>query len=187
MLFDFQAYIADLREKAEKKQVVEKYEKAYGPITGGMKDQVWYKEYVINFKPMKVEVPEELKDDFDWDILIKFVASSFSSECVLEKNLEKEILELVISVKSGDQTVVKRLGELRSFQVLRLYEIYIEEQMNLQALVHDDEKEKAAIVAQRQARIQKRKLMIDNLDKEELIKAAEEEKESKLEDLMGQL
>ncbi len=187
MLFDFQAYIADLREKAEKKQVVEKYEKAYGPITGTMKDQMRYKEYVINFKELPLIVPEELKDDFDRGILTKMIAASFSSECLLEKNAEKEMLDLVISVKSGDQTVVKRLGELWSFQVLRLYEIYIEEQMNLQVLVHDDEKEKAAIVAQRQARIQKWKLMIDNLDKEELIAAAEEEKASKLDDLMGQL
>lgn len=184
MLFDFQAYIADLREKAEKKQVVEKYEKAYGPITGDIKDQMRYKEYVINFKAMPVAVPEELKSDFDREVLVKLVSSSFSSECVLEKDTEKETLDLVISVKSGEQTVVKRLGELWSFQVLRLYEIYIEEQMNLQVLVHDDEKEKAAIIAQRQGRIQKWKLIIENLDKEELIKAAEEEKATKLDDLM---
>jgi len=181
MLFDFQAYIAELREKAEKKQVVEKYEKAFGPVTGGIKDQVRYKEYLINFKPEKMMVPEELKEDFDWDMLVQLVSASFSSECVVEKDKEKDNqLDLVISVKSGDQTVVKRLGELRSFQVMRLYEIYIEEQMNLQVLINEDEKEKAAIISQRQARIQKRRLTLENLDKEELIAAAEEEKKDKL-------
>jgi len=59
--------------------------------------------------------------------------------------------------------------------------------MNLQVLVQEDEKEKAAIIAQRQSRIQKRKLMIENLNKEELVQKAEEEKKDKLEDLYSQL
>jgi hypothetical protein len=29
MLFDFQAFVEELREKAEKKQIVEKYEKIF--------------------------------------------------------------------------------------------------------------------------------------------------------------
>lgn len=32
MLFDFHAFIDELRQKDEKKQIVEKYEKACGPI-----------------------------------------------------------------------------------------------------------------------------------------------------------
>ena len=32
MLFDFQAYVAELREKDEKKETVEKYEKFYGAV-----------------------------------------------------------------------------------------------------------------------------------------------------------
>ncbi len=32
MLFDFQSYVAELREKDEKKETVEKYEKLFGPI-----------------------------------------------------------------------------------------------------------------------------------------------------------
>jgi hypothetical protein len=33
MLFDFQAYLMEMRDKAEKKETVEKYEKLFGPIT----------------------------------------------------------------------------------------------------------------------------------------------------------
>ncbi|USN57130.1 MAG: hypothetical protein H6766_01300 [Candidatus Peribacteria bacterium] len=186
MLFDFQAYIADLREKAEKKQVVEKYEKAFGPITGDIADQQWYAEYVSQFASLPYSVPEELADDFDRDMLMQLVVSSFSSESTLDKN-EDGNYELVISVKSGDQTVVKKVSELRSFQVLRLYEIYIEEQMNLAVLMTEEEKEKEAIIAQRNNRSQRRKLLLDNLDKEELTKAAAAEKEEKLDDLYSQL
>ena len=83
--------------------------------------------------------------------------------------------------------MVKKVEELWSFQVLRLYEIYIEEQMNLQILMKEDEKEKAAIVGQRQARLQRWKLVLDSLDKEELEKQAATEKEDKLNDLYSQL
>lgn len=186
MLFDFQAYIADLREKAEKKQVVEKYEKAFGPITGNITDQQRYTEYVSQFAPLPYTVPEELADDFDRDLLMQLVVSSFSSESALDTN-DQNNHELIISVKSGDQTVVKKVSELRSFQVLRLYEIYIEEQMNLTILMAEEEKEKEAIVAQRANRAQRRKLLLDNLDKEEMTQAAQAEKEEKLDDLYNQL
>jgi len=33
MLFNFQAFVDELREKEDKKEVVEKYEKFFGPIT----------------------------------------------------------------------------------------------------------------------------------------------------------
>ena len=187
MLFDFQAYITDLREKAEKKQIVEKYEKAFGPIIGGITDQKRYKEYVSQFPTVTFNVPEELQDDFDRSMLLQLVSSSFSSECLLEKDKEKGTQELTISVKSGDQTVVKKVAELWSFQVLRLYEIYIEEQMNLTVLMNEEEKEKEAIQAQRTNRLSRWKLVLDNLDKEELIKQAAEEKKDKLDDLYSQL
>jgi hypothetical protein len=32
MLFDFQSYLMEMRDKAEKKETVEKYEKFFGPI-----------------------------------------------------------------------------------------------------------------------------------------------------------
>lgn len=191
MLFDFQKFVDELRKKEEKKEVVEKYEKLFGPITGGVQDQTWYKEYLINFSTIKFRVPDELKNEFNWDLLLKLVSASFSSECMFEKPADQDgdnvLSDLVISVKSGDQSVVKRVEELWSFQVIRLYEIYIEEQMNLQILMQEDEKEKAAIMGQREARLQRWKLVLDNLDKEQLEKQAAEEKEQKLTDLYSQL
>lgn len=192
MLFDFQKFVEELRKKEDKKEVVEKYEKLFGPISGDVQDQSWYKEYLINFSTIPFRVPDELKNEFNWELLLKLVSASFSSECLFEKPTDtkegKAVLrDLVISVKSGDQSVVKRVEELWSFQVIRLYEIYIEEQMNLQILMQEDEKEKAAIMWQREARLQRWKLVLDNLDKEELEKQAAAEKEEKLTDLYSQL
>lgn len=143
MLFDFAAFIEELREKPDKKQIVEKYEKQFGPVEGNIKDQARYKEYVSQFTTIDYAIPDELKKDFDWELLQQLVLASFSSDYELKKTkAEDEKMDLYIAVKSGDQSVVKTVSELRSFQVLRLYEIYIEEQMNLHALKSEDEKEK---------------------------------------------
>ncbi len=187
MLFNFQTFIADLRENQEKKEVVEKFEKHFGEISWEAKDQNWYKNYTSKFKSVSYLTPDELKDDFDRSFLMELVASSFSSDWLLESIEGSELPEFVISVQSGDQVVVKKVSELRWFQILRLYEIYIEEQMNLQVLMAEDEKEKDAIEAQRDARSHRRNIVMDNLDKEELTKQDKQEREGKLDDLMGQL
>lgn len=73
MLFNFQSFVAELREKEDKKEIVEKYEKWFGPIQGDIKDQQWYKEYLINFMNHGFKVPEELKEEFDWKLLLQLV------------------------------------------------------------------------------------------------------------------
>lgn len=187
MLFDFQAFIEELREKAEKKQIVEKYETLFGPITGDIKDQTRYTEYLYKFEPMTYKTPEELKNDFDRDLLQQLVLGSFSSDYEIKKEEGKEEKELYIAVKSGDQSVVKTVSELRSFQILRLYEIYIEEQMNLHSLKAEDEAEKNAIDTEREMRVKRREAVLETIDREEVAKKAKVEQAGKLDDLMGQL
>lgn len=186
MLFDLQAYIADLKENPEKKEVAEKFVKFFWEVEGDITAQNRYTEYVAWFEAIDYKVPEELKEDFDRKILMQLVASSFSSDGLLEST-EDGALDFVISVQNGDQVVVKKVSELRWFQILRLFEIYVEEQMNLQILIAEDEKEKEAILAQRDARINRRKLVMDNREKDKLEKEAAEERDEKLWDLYGQL
>ncbi len=187
MLFNFQKFINDLRENAEKKEVIEKYEKFFGTIEWEIQDQLWYTEYVWKFSSCDYIVPEELKEDFDWVLLMQLVAASFSSDWYIEVPEDKDIAEFVISVQSGDQVVVKKISELRWFQILRLYEIYAEEQMNLHVLTAEDEKEKEAIAQQREAKQQRRTLVIQNMEKDILVKQESAEKEWKIDDLMSQL
>lgn len=199
MLFDFISFVESLRTKDDKKELVEKYEKFFGTLSWDIKDQQWFKEYVINFKPIPYRVPEELTDQFDRWLLIQLVASSFSSECFLEKPELKEgekypddatkiVYDLTISVKNGDQVVVKKVIELWSFQIMRLYEIYIEEQMNLQVLTKEWTQEDVnAIMGQREYRVKRRKAMLETLGREKEAEQAKVEQESKLGDLMSQL
>ena len=191
MLFDFPAFIEELREKEDKKEIVEKYEKYFWKIQWDIKDQIWYRDYLSQFRFQSYLTPEDLDDDFDWDMLQKLVIGSFSSDYELKQDNKDSWLELYIAVKSWDQSIVKTVSELWSFQILRLYEIYIEEQMNLQILMNDGEgeweSEKDALISERQVRVKKWNAVLDTLTRWEEAEAAKKEQEATLWDLMWKL
>lgn len=187
MLFDFPAFIEELRQKEDKKEIVEKYEKHFWKIQWDIKDQIWYTDYLSQFPTQSYITPEDLEDDFDWDILQKLVIGSFSSDYELKQ--DDKNWELYIAVKSGDQSIVKTVSELWSFQILRLYEIYIEEQMNLQILMSEEEEEweKEALISERQVRLKKWNAVLDTLNRSQEAEAAKREQEASLWDLMWKL
>ena len=191
MLFDFPAFIEELREKEDKKEIVEKYEKYFGKIQWDIKDQIWYTDYLSKFPSQSYLTPEDLEDDFDWDILQKLVIGSFSSDYELKQDEKNEWWELYIAVKSWDQSIVKTVSELWSFQILRLYEIYIEEQMNLQILMNeeseDGENEKDALLSEREVRLKKWNAVLDTLNRWKEAEAAKKDQEAALGDLMWKL
>ena len=191
MLFDFPAFIEELREKEDKKEIVEKYEKHFWKIQWDIKDQIWYTDYLSKFPTQAYLTPEDLDDDFDWDILQKLVVWSFSSDYELKQDEEDGNWELYIAVKSWDQSIVKTVSELWSFQILRLYEIYIEEQMNLQILMNegseDGESEKEALTSEREVRLKKWNAVIDTLNRSQEAEAAKKDQEAALGDLMWKL
>ena len=191
MLFDFPAFIEELREKEDKKEIVEKYEKYFWKIQWDIKDQIWYTDYLSKFPTQAYLTPEDLDDDFDWDILQKLVIGSFSSDYELKQDDKDGWWELYIAVKSWDQSIVKTVSELWSFQILRLYEIYIEEQMNLQILMNEEsedwEWEKDALIAEREVRLKKWNAVIDTMNRWKEAEAAKKEQEATLWDLMWKL
>lgn len=187
MLFNFQAFIDEMREKSDKKEIVEKYEALYGPIQGDIEEQLWYKEYLTQFSFVPFLTPDELGDDFDRDILQKLVVGSFSSDYELKLDSEKGNSELYIAVKSGDQSVVKTVSELWSFQMLRLYEIYVEEQMNLQILKKEEGEDQGAIEAERAVKLKKWEAVIDTMGREQMAQEVKADQEQKLDDLLGKL
>ena len=191
MLFDFPAFIEELKEKEDKREIVEKYEKYFGKIKWDIKDQIWYTDYLSKFPSQSYLTPEDLDDDFDWDILEKLVIGSFSSDYELKQDNKDGWWELYIAVKSWDQSIVKTVSELWSFQILRLYEIYIEEQMNLQILMEeestDGEWEKEALISEREVRLKKWNAVIDTMNRWKEAEAAKKDQEAALWDLMWKL
>lgn len=187
MLFDFNAFIGELRENPEKKEIIEKYEQALWTIAWWLKEQSWYKDYLAAFSPKKYLVPDELQNDFDRDLLQQLVLWSFSSDYELKANEWEEIPELYIAVKSWDQSIVKKVSELRSFQIQRLYEIYVEEQINLEILRHGSEDETKAIDQERVMRQKRWQAILDTLWMAKEAEQQKQEQAKSLDELMWKL
>ena len=99
MLFDFHSHIESLKIHPEKQKIIMKYESMHGPISGDIKEQVWYRDYITQFSSHPIATPNEVATMFDWDLLVQLVAASFSSDASFE-NLEEGNKNLIISVKS---------------------------------------------------------------------------------------
>lgn len=152
-LFDFKLFVDELRNNSEKREIIEKYEEKVESLNGieDVRDTLFYKEYLSQYNMHKdlnfvLKVPEELYHDYDWDLLLRLTLASFSSSYSLSLTeqwkqmpvYEIEIM-LQIIVEDGPEKVTKKLDELWSSQILRLFEIYVEEQMNLAILKEEDE------------------------------------------------
>ena len=158
-LFDFNGFIEEFRNNEDKQEIIEKYEKAFGSLEGkNYTDLPFYTDYVSKFNVnedfmRRVEVPDELRYCFDYELLLRLVAASFSSEYKFEHLDETDTKRLKIAVKSQGQSIVKSLENLWSFQIYRLFEIYFEEQMNLDILTKDSTEEENAIMFERDMRL----------------------------------
>lgn len=177
-LFDFQDFIQELREKWHEQikegSRKEEYLSILDSITEDTKfeDLPVYKDYISRFdvvgtfkyaEIIGMKVPSDLEDDFDYTLLLQLVAASFSSDYELKLDLESQFVDLIITVKSGDQSVTKELQELWSFQIIRLFEIYIDEQLNLEGSRFESENDKAALELERELRFLNYRRMITGL------------------------
>jgi len=164
MLFDYYTFKQELLEQTEKKAHVEKYISLFGDSLN-LNKEPFYMEYMSNFKPIAYQVPESLKDDFDSELLLQLVVASFSSEYkFIASETEADIPELLIKVESGEQEISKKVSELMSFQIKRLFEIYCEEMMNLACLRLEDDLEKDSIDWERDERMFKYENKVKQFD-----------------------
>ena len=165
-LFDYSSFIEEMKihpNKPRDKETVLKYEELFGSQKGlTLQDQPFYKEYLSLFRiPFKVSVPENISDDFDWDLLFRLIFGSISSSYSLDlkrewkKNPQLDpLVQLSITVKSEDKDITRVFDKLWSFQILRLFEIYVLEQLDL-AILEKEEEEKDKIEAVEREKVEK--------------------------------
>ena len=133
-LFDFKSFIEELRWDEKKSESIIRYESVFGKMPNSIWKCSFFKDYLRFFAPVKYTVPEGIKNDFNYDLLLRLTAASFSSEYKLS-NTGLDI-ELFITVASDNEKTTKSISELWSFQIFRLFEIYLEEQINLATLIY---------------------------------------------------
>lgn len=159
-LFNFGSYIEELRQNAEKKETIEKYESFYGPIDPDITHQVWYSEFIQHFFPYynAIKHPEELEEnDFDWKLLYALVLGSYCSQYELVRpntvSENKEPVELLITVCDEDEFITKNLDKLSPSQIHSLFEIYIHEQIVFQSLMAESAEDYEEVTKERLERI----------------------------------
>lgn len=170
-----------MRENAnlKKRNIIRKYEALFGSLKNvDIRQTRFYRNYLSKFNfPFRVSTPEDLEDDFDWDLLQRFIAGSYSSKMRLEINQEwlknpsnDIVIDILIIVTSEGRIIEKKLEELWAFQIYRLYEIYIEEQMKMLVAVYekdDDDSEEDEEVTEYD--VSNLKPVTDDNDEEEVL------------------
>lgn len=167
-LFDFESFVDELRDNSKKRKIIEKYEENVESLreVKDVKNTLFYKEYLSQYNLPKdldfvLKVPEELYSDFDWDLLLRLTLASFSSSYSLSlteqwKQNPTDKIEIMLEITvDGAKKVTKKLDELWTFQILRLFEIFLEEQMNYATLMMQEEEECESIENERQFYIKK--------------------------------
>ncbi|NPA63727.1 MAG: hypothetical protein GXO16_02010 [Epsilonproteobacteria bacterium] len=136
-------WIESWQDNPEKKEVVEAYEERGIDITKieSIEEFDFYKEYLSYFDVEGIEyvLPEFVDEAFDWDLLFKLIAGSISADWEFVFEGEKPRLKIV--TVAGDRRAQKYLDELWGFQIERMFEIFIAEQMSLEKLGWEGEEE----------------------------------------------
>ena len=194
LLFNFEEFISEMREKEDKKEIIEAYEAIYWPIQWDIYQQEWYKNYLANFEYVPYHTPEEMAEDFDRNLLQKLILGSMSTNYELANNTETNIPDLLITISDENQSITKNLADLWSFQILRLYEIYVEDHMSTQTMfaeeqqaIKNGETQTNAIQAERDTRLRKRSAILATKDRAQLAEQTKVEQEQQLDDLMNML
>ena len=120
------------------------YLKKLYPEEPKLEDFDFYKEYLSQFIINEELCGKEFLNDCDMShdeciLLLKFAAASLSSTYEVGYLKDEDKLELTFHVTSGDESITKKLQELWSFQVYKLYQIYLEEQLHLEFLLANEE------------------------------------------------
>lgn len=150
-LFDFQWVLKKVLERQtdeEKKQRFQKVLEGVGD-DAVVEDLPFYKTYLSRFDverafdgcKLTAENGDSMATRDDLLILYRFVAASFSSSYDFVYDEETGSVDLQITVKSGDVTLTKTIDELFFFQILRLFEIYLNEQIDLYSLQHVEDED----------------------------------------------
>ena len=166
-LFDYRDFADELCEDPEKKEIITTYEKNnHINRDSPIEEHPFYKDYLSKFdfnccltNSMEVKLtPGEA------NLLARLIFGSLSSSysLILDKDWKNNPTDTVavdirIGVESKDNNISRQLNELWSFQVMLLFEIYVEEKIQYNNLLdkEDYEHNKEELLEERQTRFKK--------------------------------
>ena len=144
-MFNFKNIIADLKEKHEGEEKFEKFIEGFDE-NSVIEDMPFYKDYVSKFDVERAfdgfnltAVENELLTKDDMFLLSRLILASFSSSYDILYDKQSNSIDFSVSVTSGEQSITKKISEIWSFQIMRLFDIYINEQIEISIEDYDSE------------------------------------------------
>lgn len=160
IVFDYDVFFKKMKNDPAKRETALRYELLFGSQDGlTVQDQLFYKDYLSKFlMPFQVAIP--FKGDVDWGLLLSLIFGSFYTEysMTLEEEWKQNpevapMIDLAITVYYEGEGVCKKLDELFDLQILRLFEIYVDEQINTAIIRQEEGGGQESIDSQREQRV----------------------------------
>ncbi len=144
-MFDFQSIITQLKEKHDGEEKFKKFIEGLNE-NSTIEDMPFYKEYLSKFEVERAfddfnltDVEDVLLSKDDLFMLFRLIVASFSSSYDILYDKQSKTIDLSISVKSSEQFITKKISELWSFQIMKMFDIYVNEQIELSIEDYDPE------------------------------------------------
>lgn len=139
--FNYDEFVEEYIQDPDKKEGIEKYEEKFHIGRNSLiENHPFYKHYLANFNAdFEIILPPEVDmNPQEKNLLAKLIFGSLSSRYLITLDDEwknnpigKPKVNLSISVTSEGESIMKTLSELYEFQIRRLFEIYVNEQINI--------------------------------------------------------
>lgn len=139
--FNYDEFVEEYIQDPDKKEGIEKYEEKFHIGRNSLiENHPFYKHHLANFNAdFEIILPPEVDmNPQEKNLLAKLIFGSLSSRYLITLDDEwknnpigKPKVNLSISVTSEGESIMKTLSELYEFQIRRLFEIYVNEQINI--------------------------------------------------------
>ena len=147
ILFNFQHILAQQKEKHDGNEQFEKLMKGIDEMSV-VEDLPFYKDYLSRFDVEKafdgINLAAEEKIQLSRDelyLLFRLIFASFSSTYEILYDKPTNSVDVSISVKTSEQMITKNVAELWTFQIDRMFEIYMNELFELNIYEYDAEEQ----------------------------------------------
>ncbi len=163
-----------MRRDPLKRQIVEKYEHYCGPFKPYLEQNLFYTEYLSEFKTIPYEIPEGLPG-FDYQLFMQCCLGNYTAKAWLSFPNDdfSELPELNMYVESERENKHVLISHLFSFQVLNIMDVFIIEQIQFQTLCYSDLIESFLIFQKREQLINEHNSVIETIELNRLLTSSQ--------------
>ncbi len=141
------------------KEILEDYLSNGGKMVDTIEELPFFDGYLSWFEVIPYSVPEEFKNLFDWDFLLRLAAASYSTHIDFRLNSDGSTeLGIFVIKKNSSKKVSTLISQLDCEQILELFKVLLTEQITFHNESHTGLKDSR----EKHERIYKYKWLLNN-------------------------